>query len=82
MPGQLIAQLYEQYGDRLLEQNVRTFLQFRGKINKGIRNTIVNEPDMFFAYNNGLTVTAENVTTDKNRNITNEFSPKADKSRG
>jgi hypothetical protein len=70
MPGSLIANLYDQYGDRLLEQNVRTFLQFRGKVNNGIRQTIQNEPDMFFAYNNGLTATAEHVATDKEkRNI-------------
>lgn len=61
MPGDVLADLYGRYGERLLEQNVRTFLQFRGKINKGIRNTIVNEPEMFFAYNNGLSATAEDV---------------------
>ncbi len=65
MPGKIVADLYDKYGERLLEQNVRTFLQFRGKINKGIRNTIQNEPEMFFAYNNGLTATAENVRTDR-----------------
>ncbi len=65
MPGKMIASLYGQYGERLLEQNVRTFLQFRGKVNKGIRNTIQNQPDMFFAYNNGLTTTAEAVEVDE-----------------
>jgi len=64
IPGQLMACLYEKYGERLLEQNVRTFLQFRGNINKGIRNTIINEPRMFFAYNNGITATAEAIETD------------------
>ena len=62
MPGGLIAALYDKYGERLLEQNVRTFLQFRGDVNKGIRNTIKNQPDMFFAYNNGLSAAAESVT--------------------
>lgn len=65
MPGEIVAELYDRYGERLLEQNVRTFLQFRGKVNKGIRNTIQNEPEMFFAYNNGLTATAEKIQTDK-----------------
>lgn len=65
MPGQILADLYRDYGERLLEQNVRTFLQFRGKINKGIRNTIVNEPSMFFSYNNGLSATAQAVETDQ-----------------
>lgn len=63
MPGQTLSNLYHDYGERLLEQNVRTFLQFRGKINKGIRNTIVNAPSMFFSYNNGLSATAEAVET-------------------
>lgn len=67
MPGTLLASLYDEFGERLLEQNVRTFLQFRGNVNKGIRNTIQNEPDMFFAYNNGLTTTAEDVETDERR---------------
>jgi hypothetical protein len=67
MPGKLVADLYDRFGERLLEQNVRSFLQFRGTVNKGIRNTIQNEPEMFFAYNNGLTATAEHVETDKNQ---------------
>lgn len=63
LPGPILADLYDKYGDRLLEQNVRTFLQFRGNINKGMRNTIMNEPHMFFSFNNGLAATAEKVTT-------------------
>ncbi len=63
IPGNQIANLYDEYGERLLEQNVRTFLQFRGKVNKGMRNTIQNEPEMFFAFNNGITATAEEVET-------------------
>ena len=71
MPGTLVAELYETYGERLLEQNVRTFLQFRGNVNKGIRNTIQNEPEMFFAYNNGITATAEEVITEsKEQSVT------------
>jgi len=70
MPGQLVANLYDDYGERLLEQNVRTFLQFRGKVNKGIRNTIINEPTMFFAYNNGITATAEEVKTETKEGLT------------
>ena len=65
IPGELVSELYDRFGERLLEQNVRTFLQFRGNVNKGIRNTIQNEPEMFFAYNNGLTATAENVVLDE-----------------
>ena len=60
--------LYEKYGSRLLEQNVRCFLQARGKINKGIRTTILTEPKMFFAYNNGITATAQEVGVRKTEN--------------
>lgn len=62
IPGPALADIYEQYGARLLEQNVRSFLQFTGKINKGIRNTILKEQHMFMAFNNGIAATAEDVS--------------------
>lgn len=65
IPGQALAVIYERYGSRLLEQNVRSFLQFTGKINKGIRNTILKEPHMFLAFNNGLAATAEKIELGK-----------------
>lgn len=64
IPADILSGLYEKYGARLLEQNVRCFLQARGKVNKGIRATILNEPTMFFAYNNGITATAQEVETE------------------
>ena len=63
LPGTLVAEIYSKYGARLLEQNVRTFLQARTKVNRGIINTISDRPDMFFAYNNGLTATASGIRT-------------------
>lgn len=59
--GDILGQLYEKHGARLLERNVRSFLQVKGQVNKGIRDTLKNEPDMFLAYNNGISVTAESV---------------------
>ncbi|MDD5241767.1 MAG: AIPR family protein [Sulfuricella sp.] len=64
MPATILGDLYGKYGDRLLEQNVRCFLQARGKVNKGIRSTILTDPEMFFAYNNGITATAREVITE------------------
>ena len=61
VPGEVLADIYDHWGARLLEQNVRVFLQARGKVNRGIRLTLENEPSMFFAYNNGITATAEAV---------------------
>jgi len=65
MPAEIISGLYEKFGARLLEQNVRTFLQARGKVNQGIRTTILTEPGMFFAYNNGITATAQSVEVEE-----------------
>lgn len=65
IPGQALVSVYEQYGARLLEQNVRSFLQFTGKINKGIRNTILKEPHMFLAFNNGIAATADDLKLKK-----------------
>ena len=63
VPGGLIADLYERYGSRLLESNVRSYLSARGKVNKGIRTTVQGNPGMFLAYNNGITATATGVKT-------------------
>ncbi|TDC52007.1 hypothetical protein E1212_10390 [Jiangella ureilytica] len=61
MPGELIAQMYEEYGPRLLELNVRSFLQSRGKVNRGLQETIRDYPRRFLAYNNGISMTASSV---------------------
>jgi len=60
-PGGLLADLYDEYGSQLLELNVRSYLQARGKVNKGILETLRNHPEDFMAYNNGITVVAEEV---------------------
>lgn len=61
IPGDTLAKIYKRYQQALLEKNVRTFLQFKGKVNKGIRRTIREEPDMFFSYNNGISTTASQI---------------------
>lgn len=65
IPGKVLADMYNHYGSRLLEGNVRSFLSVRGKINKGIRNTILNDPAKFFAYNNGIAATAYAIQTEQ-----------------
>lgn len=61
IPGLTLAKIYKKYQQILLEKNVRTFLQFKGKVNKGIRKTLREEPDMFFSYNNGISTTAREI---------------------
>lgn len=69
LSGEQLVKIYDDFGQKLLEQNVRTFLQFKGNVNKGIRNTIQGSPEMFFAYNNGITATASNLDFDNDGNI-------------
>lgn len=68
LSGDLVFDLFEQYGPKLYEYNVRSFLQARGKVNKGIRDTLISEPDKFLAYNNGIVATASEI------NIETEYS--------
>lgn len=63
VPGQVLSDLYIEFGSRLLEGNIRSFLSARGKVNKSIQNTIKNYPEMFFAYNNGIAATATEIDT-------------------
>ena len=73
-PGRFISDIYEKYGARLLEQNVRSFLQFSGKINRGIKETIQKTPHRFFAYNNGLSVTADDIELDGKKQFITKIS--------
>jgi hypothetical protein len=68
MPGSILAGLYDRFGGRILEQNVRAFLGDSRKVNKGIRETLRNDPGMFFAYNNGLTATVSDLALMKGEN--------------
>lgn len=61
LPGKVLSDIYWEHGSRLLEGNVRAFLSNRGKVNKGIRYTIKNQPNKFFTYNNGIACTAKNI---------------------
>lgn len=59
IPAQTLYVLYEKFGPRLLEANVRSFLSATGKVNKGIRDTLRQSPEHFMAYNNGIVMVAD-----------------------
>ncbi|HQO62896.1 MAG TPA: AIPR family protein [Syntrophorhabdus sp.] len=65
IPGDALTEIYDLYGSRLLEGNVRSFLSTKGKINRGIQGTIRKEPERFFIYNNGITATATEASVEK-----------------
>jgi hypothetical protein len=61
LSGRILSQIYDEYGSKLLELNVRSFLQVNGKVNKEIRRTLRENPNRFLAYNNGISATAEEI---------------------
>jgi hypothetical protein len=65
LPGSVLADIYDKYGSRLLEGNVRSFLSTKVAVNRNIRTTILGEEkNMFFAYNNGIAATASGVVVE------------------
>jgi hypothetical protein len=61
IPGEVLANIYARYSSQILESNVRSFLSVRTKVNSGIRDTLIEGPSSFLAYNNGITMTATRV---------------------
>ena len=67
IPGEVLYNIYRLYGQRLLNLNVRSFLQLGTKINKGIRETLLNEPERFFSYNNGIVVVVDSIEVSQDK---------------
>lgn len=63
LPGAVLSQVYDRYGVRLLELNVRAFLGLQGRksVNAELRRTIADQPSMFLAYNNGIVATVDDL---------------------
>lgn len=63
LPGDLLSRIYQRYGVRLLELNVRAFLGIQGRksVNAELRRTIAEEPSRFLAYNNGIVATVDEI---------------------
>lgn len=65
MPAVILAKVFKEYKARLLNQNVRNYLGGKIKVNRGMAETLRKTPGLFFAYNNGISSTANGVTTIK-----------------
>jgi hypothetical protein len=60
IPGEALRFLYERFGARLLETNVRSFLSVKAKgVNAGIQATLRNTPQRFMAFNNGIVLVVD-----------------------
>lgn len=67
IPGEALRSIYDKYGSRLLEANVRSFLSTTGKVNKGIRDTLRTNPSRFMAYNNGIVIVCDEIHIGKTK---------------
>ena len=67
--GSTLYKIFDKWGSRLLEQNVRSFLGAARAANKGMRETIKNAPEKFIAFNNGISAIADEIEF-KDSNIT------------
>ncbi|WP_405092610.1 AIPR family protein [Micromonospora sp. NBC_01392] len=65
IPGQLLADLYAKHHSRILQRNVRAYLQARGRVNREMHTTIREQPGRFLAYNNGISATATDVEVER-----------------
>ena len=66
IPGEALRLLYEKFGARLLEANVRSFLSVKAKgVNAGIQGTLRTSPGRFMAYNNGIVIVADEMRFEK-----------------
>ncbi len=66
IPAEALRLLYEKFGGRLLEANVRSFLSVKAKgVNAGIQATLRSAPERFMAFNNGLVIVADEMRLGK-----------------
>ncbi len=73
VPSLILAKIYEIYGYSFLSGNVRAYLKKTQKVNKAIYSTLENSPNLFVAYNNGLSTVASNIELDEKGNIAKIF---------
>lgn len=66
IPGEALRFIYEKFGPRLLEANVRSFLSVKSKgVNAGIQNTLRSAPERFMAFNNGIVLVADEMKLER-----------------
>lgn len=65
IPGEALRFVYEKFGPRLLEANVRSFLSLTRNVNAGIQRTLRTAPERFMAFNNGIVLVADEMKLDR-----------------
>ena len=58
---QEVGRLFDEYGERLLQRDIRRFLGYSNRVNADIRDTLLDQDhaDRFYFYNNGITMVCD-----------------------
>lgn len=67
--GDIVAHWWENYGDRLFEKNIRGGLGDVSEVNQAIRDTLINRPELFYYFNNGITILVDSYAPRRRNNI-------------
>lgn len=59
LDGETLFKIFERYGSKLYELNLRSYLQPKTGVNRKMLETIKTAPVRFLAYNNGICATAD-----------------------
>lgn len=67
--GDIVAHWWENHGDRLFEKNIRGGLGDVSEVNQAIRDTLINRPEFFYYFNNGITILVDSYAPRRRNNI-------------
>lgn len=67
--GDIVAHWWENYGDRLFEKNIRGGLGDVSEVNQAIKDTLINRPELFYYFNNGITILVDSYAPRRRNNI-------------
>lgn len=68
----LIGGWYQTYGNKLFAKNIR-FYKGNTEVNEGIKKVLINEPEKFYYYNNGIKLLCKKITRKPKDSAGNSF---------
>lgn len=68
--GDTVAHWWKSYGDRIFEKNIRGGLGDGSEVNQAIRDTLINRPEFFYYFNNGITILVDSFEPRRRNNMT------------
>ncbi|MHC6758115.1 AIPR family protein [Yersinia ruckeri] len=66
--GDVVAHWWEIYGEKIFERNIRGGLGDSSDVNQAIKDTIINRPEYFYYFNNGITILVDDFEPKRRNN--------------